>query len=333
MLFMLAITNCYKVYLKEAKESYHKGVLMETNLNLYFIFYTVASCKNISAAAKELYISQPAISKAISKLEANLEATLFIRNSRGVTLTEEGEYLYGQVKNAFLCIRNGEDRIKKMNELGIGHITIGVSTTLCKFVLLPYLNQYIKENPHIKIKISCQTSSETMHALSTGAIDIGCIGLPEKMKGLSSTPLMGIHDTFVTTESYLNHLQIRENVTREELLEHANVMMLNSENISRKYVEQHLSSLAIDFSDIMEVSNMDLLIEFAKIDLGIACVIREFVKKELETKELIEVNIGKEIPKREVGFVYQSNILKENPAVENFISFVLEKNTKEFPNK
>ena len=67
---------------------------MENNLNLYHIFYTVAKNKNISLAAKELYISQPAISKAISKLENNLETTLFIRSSRGVTLTEEGRILY-----------------------------------------------------------------------------------------------------------------------------------------------------------------------------------------------------------------------------------------------
>ena len=297
---------------------------MESNLNLYYIFYTVAECRNISAAAKELYISQPAISKAISKLEANLDTTLFIRNSRGVTLTQEGEYLYEQVKHAFVCIKNGEDRIKKMNELGVGHITIGVSTTLCKFVLLPYLNEYIKKNPHIKIKICCQTSSETIAALENCSIDIGFIGLPEKIKGLAAAPLMEIHDTFVTTKNYLDHLRIREGVTEENLFERAVFMMLNSENISRKYVERYLSSHHMELSDIMEVGNMDLLIEFAKIDLGIACVIREFVQAELNSGELMEVSLEESIPKREVGFLYHHSTLKDNPAVEGFISYIKE---------
>lgn len=297
---------------------------MESNLNLYYIFYTVAECKNISAAAKELYISQPAISKAISKLESNLDTTLFIRNSRGVTLTQEGEYLYEQVKHAFACIKNGEDRIKKMNELGIGHITIGVSTTLCKFVLLPYLNEYIKKNPHIKIKICCQTSSETITALENGTIDIGFIGLPEKIKSFVAVPLMEIHDTFVTTKNYLDHLKIREGIPEEKLFERAVFMMLNSENISRKYVEHYLSSNNMELSDIMEVGNMDLLIEFAKIDLGIACVIREFVQTELDSEELIEVSLEEAIPKRDVGFLYHHSILKENPAVEGFISYIKE---------
>ena len=92
---------------------------MENNLNLYHIFYTVACHKNISLAAKELYISQPAISKAISKLENNLETTLFIRSSRGVTLTEEGTILYEQVKNAFTAIHSGEQQLKKMSTLGV----------------------------------------------------------------------------------------------------------------------------------------------------------------------------------------------------------------------
>ena len=298
---------------------------MESNLNLYYIFYTVAECKNISAAAKELYISQPAISKAISKLEANLETTLFIRNSRGVSLTQEGEYLYKQVKHAFVCIKTGEDRIKKMNELGVGHVTIGVSTTLCKFVLLPYLNKYIKKNPHIKITICCQTSSETIAALENGSIDIGFIGLPHKPKDLTAIPLMEIHDTFVTTPNYLEHLKIREGILEDKLFEHAVFMMLNSENISRKHVEHYLSSCNMELTDIMEVGNMDLLIEFAKIDLGIACVIREFVQSELDSGELIEISLEKEIPKRDVGFLLRQSTLKENPAAEGFISYIKER--------
>lgn len=299
---------------------------MEANLNLYYIFYTVANCHNISAAAKELYISQPAISKAISKLETNLQTTLFLRNSRGVTLTTEGEYLYEQIKSAFICIKNGEDRIKKMNELGIGHLTIGVSTTLCKFVLLPTLSRFRKENPHVKIKIICQTSSETLHSLENGTVDIGLIGLPKKIRNFNSLPFMKISDTFVTTQSYLDHLEIREGVPAPSALKNASFMMLDSENITRKYIEQYLQEENMELSEIMEVGNMDLLIEFAKIDLGIACVIREFVKKELDSKELIEVSLGSEIPKREVGFIYSSQAEKDNPCITNFIKLQEKRN-------
>ena len=79
------------------------------HLNLYYIFYTVAQCGNISAAAKKLFISQPAISKAVSKLEQSLSVKLFTRNSRGVKLTEEGALLYEYTCSAFEALRHGPD--------------------------------------------------------------------------------------------------------------------------------------------------------------------------------------------------------------------------------
>ncbi|MBQ9134626.1 MAG: LysR family transcriptional regulator, partial [Lachnospiraceae bacterium] len=118
----------------------------QQNLNLYHIFYEVASCGNISGAARNLFISQPAISKAISKLESNLSTTLFIRSSRGVKLTPEGELLFKQIETAFHAIHQGESQLLKNQQLGVGELSIGVSNTLCKYVLLPYLQTYIREN-------------------------------------------------------------------------------------------------------------------------------------------------------------------------------------------
>ena len=141
---------------------------MEQNFNLDHIFYTVARCKNISGAARELYISQPAISKAISKLEQNLNTTLFLRSSRGVKLTEAGEILYRQVESAFAAISQGEEQLMRIRKLGMGHLSIGASTTLCKYVLLPILQPFVKQHPHIQISISCQPSNETITALENG---------------------------------------------------------------------------------------------------------------------------------------------------------------------
>ena len=120
---------------------------MDQNLTLYRAFYAVATHLNISIAAKELYISQPAISKSIKKLEDNLGTPLFVRNSRGVKLTEEGQLLYDYVSKAFNNLESGEEQIKRIKDLGIGQIKIGVSTTLCKYILLNYLKGFIKDNP------------------------------------------------------------------------------------------------------------------------------------------------------------------------------------------
>lgn len=296
---------------------------MENNLNLYYIFYTVALHKNISGAAKELYISQPAISKAISKLEQSLDVILFHRSSRGVTLTMEGELLFTQVQTAFSAIRHGEEQLKKVNELGISQISIGVSITLCKYVLLPYLQQFVKDNPHIKVTITCHPTMETLRDIDNSVTDIGVVGIPSLPNGLTYIPFREIQDTFVTTDRYLENLKIRVGNDWKAILNNATFMMLNKENISRKYVDMYLSSHQITMDNIIEINTMDLLIELAKIDLGIACVIKDFVKDELDDHTLTEVNLGRAIPKRKLGLVYKDDTIMTN-AMKKFISYFME---------
>ena len=100
-------------------------------------------------------------------------------------------------------------------------------------------------------------------------------------------------------------------------------MMLNKENISRKYVDMYLSSHQITMDNIIEINTMDLLIELAKIDLGIACVIKDFVKDELDDHTLTEVNLGRAIPKRKLGLVYKDDTIMTN-AMKKFISYFTE---------
>ena len=175
-------------------------------LNLYHIFYTVAQCGNISAAAKKLYISQPAVSKSISKLEESFPTPLLQRTSKGVVLTESGQILYQQLETAFQAIKQGEEQIQQNNALGVGSISIGVSTTLCKYVLLPYLKTFIAANPNIKVSISCQSTYETLTALENGTLDIGLVGESERLGNLNFQPIQTIHDTLVTSPEYLEKL-------------------------------------------------------------------------------------------------------------------------------
>lgn len=292
---------------------------MNQNLASYKIFYTVAAAGNISKAAKELYISQPAISKSIQKLEESLGTKLFFRSSRGVTLTLEGELLYSHVKSAFETLDLGEDRLRRSIQLGVGHLTIGVSSTLCKYLLLPYLKTFIKQYPHINISISCQSTNHTLKLLNDGKIDIGIIGKPESAKSIAFHSLQEIEDIFVTSADYINNLKIR-GIARDQILQNATLMLLDKENMTRQYVDDYLSKNHILVQDSIEISTMDLLIEFSKISLGVACVIREFVLEELNLGLLVEVPLEIPIQKREVGFAYNKS-RKLSSSLESFIDF------------
>ena len=281
------------------------------NLNLYYIFYTTAINGNISNAAKKLYISQPAVSKAISKLENNLEVSLFTRNSRGVKLTQEGEILFEQLKNAFRSIEKGEDDLKKSLEFGMGRLSIGVSTTLCKYVLLPTLPGFLNANPYVKLSISCQSTNKTLVALENEELDLGLVGEPEKQNGCRFYPIREIQDIFVTTKQYLNQLSLQNESTittnKNISLENVTLLLLDKDNITRQYVDKYLLDANINPSSILEVSTMDLLIEFAKAGLGVACVIADFVEKELADGSLIPFPMSKEIPKRKIGFACKNS--------------------------
>lgn len=286
---------------------------MEQNLNLYQVFYEVAGCRNFSAAARKLYISQPAVSKSISKLESYLQTLLFERSSKGVVLTPEGELLYRHVEKAMQSLLSGEEQLKTTAALGISRLSIGVSTTLCKYVLLPLLKTFIAENPHIKITISCQSTYETLSALQNGSIDIGLVGIPENsLEGkhtVTYLPLKTIEDIFVASDSYLHPFYERfsgELYEHEDFFHDASFIMLNRENISRKHADAFLYSHHVEFHNIIEVNNMDLSIEFARAGLGIACVIRDFVKKDMEKGILQELKLEHRIPKRQIGFAYPS---------------------------
>lgn len=291
---------------------------LEQNLSQYHIFHAVAQTGNISKAARELYISQPAISKAIRKLEDNLGVSLFTRNSRGVRLTEEGQLLYRHTCSAFEALSSGERELRRIHEFHLGHIRIGVSNTLCRFILVSYLKGFIEQYPHIKITIETQSSAHTLSMLEQQRIDIGLIARPQPQKSLAFLPVMEIEDIFAAAPSYLEHLKLREGA-QVNVFQSGNIMLLDKNNATRTYIDDYMSANQIEANSLLQVTTMDLLIEFARIGLGIGCVIREFIKEDLENGTLVEIKLGNRICKRTVGFAYRPG--HTSKALESFISF------------
>ena len=287
---------------------------MEQHLSQYHIFYEVARCGNISRAAKELYISQPAISKAIGKLEESLGTRLFLRNSRGVQLTPEGNVLFQHVAAAFDSLSRGEKELKRIHDFHIGQLKIGVSNTLCKYVLLPYLKSFVEKYPHVNITIESQSTAHTLEMLEARKIDIGLVAEPRARRGLNFTPVMEIHDGFVCTPAYMENLTLREGPA-PDIFKTGNIMLLDRSNMSRKHLDTYLSDRDIEVNQLLEVTDMALLIEFARIGLGIACVILDFVSDDLKNGTLMEVPLDAPIPRRVIGFACppqdQSQTLRE----------------------
>ena len=152
---------------------------MAVKLELYRVFKEVAETGNISAAAKNLYISQSAVSQSIKQLETALQARLFARSPRGVTLTGEGQMLYQYVRNALGLLATGEDKLSQAQQLLLGTLTIGASDTVTGQFLTPYLDEFHHQHPGIRLKIVSGRSAKVVSMLRSGAVDIAFASSPK----------------------------------------------------------------------------------------------------------------------------------------------------------
>lgn len=278
---------------------------MAIDMELYRIFYTVANCRNISKAAEILFISQPAISKSIKKLENALSVTLFVRSSRGVRLTSEGSIFFEHVQNAMTELTLGKNVLDKIKANEYGIIKMSVSTTLCKHLLIPYLKTYIQLNPHIKIQILNRSTFETLRLIDEGVIDFGLVSQPFDTEPYDFISLTDIHDVFVACDPYMNSFDV--NGSSIFAPPHS-IMLMEEDNVSRKYIDRYMLLNNISVKPEIETGNMDILIEFAKLGLGITVLIKEFITRELECGELIEIPVTPPIPARSAGIVYKKNM-------------------------
>ena len=281
------------------------------NLSRYKIFLAVAECKSISKAAAMLYISQPAVSITIRKLEENLNTTLFIRKPKGVELTENGRKLFDSAKRALNMLSDMEDRLRFHQNTG--YLRIAASNVLCKHFLMPYLKEFTNLYPNTDVSITCTSSATACSMLDRCETDLALAAKPENLGTAKYHSLGVIEYTFVCTPTYRSKL----NCSNDEIFEHGNIMLLDKDNVSRRHLNSYYAKNNIRPLHILEVNEMDILIEFAKLGLGVACVVKQFVENELHTGALMEIKLSNPILPREIGFLY--NHLQ--PMNENILRF------------
>ncbi len=282
------------------------------NLTKYKIFLSVAENKSISKAAVQLYISQPAVSITIKKLEENLNTTLFIRKPKGVELTEKGKLLYDSVKKSLNMLSDTERSLRFPHYTG--YLRIASSNVLCKHFLMPYLKAFSNLYPDTDLAITCTSSAEACSMIEECRIDLALVVKPENLGRLIYHSLGVIEYIFVCTQAYREKL----NCKNDKVFDYANIMLLDKDNVSRKHINNYYAKNNIIPFHILEVNEMDMLIEFAKMGIGISCVVKQFVEDELKSGVLIEIDLSNPVPSREIGFLYNDI----QPFNENILKFV-----------
>lgn len=287
-------------------------------LDTYRIFNVVSHSRSFSKAAEELFMTQPAVSQAIAKLEKELETHLFNRTPKGVTLTNEGEILHDYVNSALGILDAGEEKILEFKQLSIGQLRIGVGDTISRHFLLPYLETFHTKYPGIRMQVLNGTTSEIIAFIKSGEADLGICNLPVEDAQLRVVPCKEVRDIFVCGEKYKN---LTKRPIALDMLAKLPLIFLEKKANSRQYVERFLLEKGYSITPEFELGSHDLVLEFAKINLGIACVTKEFSKDYLERGILYEIQLLEEVPQRSIGICYLNSVPMSR-ATKKFIGLI-----------
>ena len=244
---------------------------MDINYELYKVFYHVATTLSFSEAANKLFISQSAVSQSIKALEKKLNQKLFIRSTKKVRLTPEGELLLRHVEPAMNLIHRGE------------------------------------------IKVTNATSIHGVELLENGQVDLIVVNSPNPYLGNCETKhIRSFQDVFVANHSF--DKLVGRCLSYKELLEHP-ILMLDKKCTTSEFQHNLFLQHQLDLVPEIELSSNDLLIDLAKIGLGIACI-PDYCITGKDLEKLFIVETKEKLPVRELVIAYNDRVPITKAATE-----------------
>lgn len=294
---------------------------MENKIDTYKIFESVARNESISKASEELFISQPAVSQSIKKLEETIGGELFHRTKFGVRLTSEGKTFYEHIKKGLEYIENGERLFTSLKNLEVGTIKIGASATITRNILMPYLDKFHKLYPSINIEIVNHLSSTLVTMLKNGFLDLLILNLPmQETSELDIYPFTSVQDIFCCNKDYIN---TNKAYSLQELKKYKLITQKRPSN-TRNFFESFLKENGVKLTPSIEAVSFNVVTDLTKIGFGYSYSTKEFIKDELEKGTLTEISTTIKPKKRDIGLVLYKNT-HISFASEKLINIILNK--------
>ena len=294
------------------------------NLKQLEAFVCVADKKSFSKAARELYLTQPTISAHISSLEKELDARLFIRNTKEVSLSEDGTILYSYAKQMI----DLEDQIAACfcgeRQSDVRKITIAASTIPAQYILPGILARFIEKYPKEQFKVIETDSSKVIELISGGAADIGFSGTVLERKFCKYIPFYKDELIIImpNTEKY------RRLVETEDLdwLKSESYIMREEGSGTRKEAEKQLKQYGIDVDQLTVVASMEsqeAIKRSVMKGMGISIISKLAAEEEIRTEKVLWRKVPGEGEARNLNIVYNKNFHLSKSA-ERFIKIVKE---------
>lgn len=309
------------------KQSFQNGTksIMDINFEYYKIFYYVAKYKNITRAAAALGSNQPNVTRVMKLLEEGLHCKLLVREARGVMLTEEGEKLYAHVEIAFHQLLKAQEEIGFQMLDGTGTVEIGATETALHLFLLDVLRTFKEAYPKVRIKIHNHTTPQILRSLAYGKLDLAVITTPFEASGqLVNKRLIGFREILVGGGQYEKAGSVPWDL--QELTEYPWVG-IGAGTATCELYREYFFRQNVNIEPDTEVATSDLLIPLIRAGMGIGFVPERMAQPYLEEGELVQIPLTCELPKREIGLVYDGGRGK-SAAAEGLRKYLLDQSEK-----
>ena len=281
---------------------------MDFNLEYYRAFYYVSKLGSTTLAAKALFLSQPAVSQSVQKLEEEMGCALFTRRHRGMRLTAEGSILYQHVIKAFDQFSEGEKRVHRYNELGEGELNLGATETALYLFVLPKIKSFRNLYPRVHINVTGSSTSETIRLVKEGTVDLAIAMSPfVGEEDLITKKVLDFHDIIIAGPAFAH---LKERVISIKELANLPIVCPEKGTSARKHIERWFDSHGVFFDTDYSVRTSMLVIPFVENDLAIGIVPSIFVRLSAGNDKFFELRLEEEIPPRQLYVMYS----KEFPA-------------------
>lgn len=292
---------------------------MDISLDHYRTFYEIVKAGSFSQAAKQLYVSQSSVSQSLAKLEEALGMTLIERTTKRMRLTDAGALLFEDVRQVMVGLDAAKQKVHRLVRMEEGTIKIGVSDTICRYILMPFLSDFKRRYPAIHLTLSNRPSAISMQAVAQGELDLGVVNLlpPKMAPGASAS----IHHLQVTTLSQFKEVFIvgidsglNEDTPLAQWLDQPFVS-LEAGATTRDFVQAVFSHHGYTFNPVIELSSLDLIFDFVEAGFGVGIVPEYALPRHNNVKA---IPLPLDVPLREIGIITAAK-MPQNIATRQFI--------------
>ncbi len=296
------------------------------NLNLYKTFYDVAKYGSISKAATANYTSQPAISKAIKKLEEELKVQLFYRTLNGVELTEKGQELLYFVEKSYNNLVIAERAMLETETLNRGKLSIGMPSNIGSFFLFDKIIEFHQKYPNIEITIITGSTTKLMSLLESHKVDFVIDTSPINIKhdkDIKIVKLTKVPYCFAVKKNSMNNYQeIKELKDLKDKL----LILPIPGTANRIDLDETFQKYNVNIENVINIHTSEMIIAAIKKDLGIGYIIYNLIENDIKNGELEVIKIKEKLPTSEINIIYDKNTLTTAPKkfIEKYIDYNLD---------